>query len=61
MTLNNSQVKFILQHVQAIAIDINNGNVIVFTDQVFGQRAANLSCTQNDYLHQLRPVISITV
>ena len=51
MTLHHAQVKLVLQDAQTIAVGINNCDVVVFANQVFRQRSAHLSCTQNDNLH----------
>ncbi|CCK16203.1 hypothetical protein BN136_2213 [Cronobacter universalis NCTC 9529] len=51
MSLHNAQIKLILKYAKAIAVGIDNRNVVVFTHQVFRQRAAHLTGTQNDYLH----------
>ena len=59
MPLNHPEVEFVLQAAQALAVGVNDGDVVVFPDQVFRQRAADLSGAQNDNFHQLRPVISL--
>jgi hypothetical protein len=51
MALNNTQVEFILETAQTVAVRIHNCDVVIFTHQVFSQRAANLPRAQNDYLH----------
>ncbi|MNT30347.1 hypothetical protein D3C72_1661370 [compost metagenome] len=61
MSLNNAQIEFILQLAKAISIDVNDGDIVILTHEVFGQRSADLPSTQNDNLHRLRPVLNITL
>jgi hypothetical protein len=52
MPLNNTQVKLILQTAQAVTVGINQGNIVVLSDEVFRESSANLSGAQNNNLHQ---------
>jgi hypothetical protein len=53
------EVKFVLKTAQAVAIGIDQRNIVVLSDKVFRQRSADLSCAQNDNFHQSRLVISL--
>ncbi len=49
--LHNAKVKLVLQNAQPIAVGIHNGDIVVFTNEVFGQRSTNLTRAQNDNFH----------
>jgi hypothetical protein len=49
--LNNAQVEFILQAAQAVAIGIDQRNIVVLADEVFRQSSADLTGAQNNNLH----------
>jgi hypothetical protein len=49
--LYDTQVEFVLQLTQTIRISIYDGNVVVFTNQVFGECATDLTGAKNDYFH----------
>lgn len=53
MPLNHPQIEFILQLTQAAGIGIDDGDIVVFTHQVFRQRPANLTGTKNNYFHRV--------
>jgi acid phosphatase class B len=52
MALDYTQIELVLQNTQASLVGIDDGDIVVLTDQVFRQSAADLTGTQNDYLHR---------
>lgn len=49
--LDRAQIKLVLQLAQLVRIGIDDGDVIILTDQVFRQRSADLPRTKDDNFH----------
>ena len=58
MPLNHPEIKFILKTTKAVAIRVDQSNIVVLSDEIFRQSSADLSCAQYDNFHQSRLVIS---
>ena len=51
VALNDAEIELILQAAQTVAVGIDQGNIVVFANEIFRQRAAYLSGAKNNNLH----------
>ncbi|MNF82122.1 hypothetical protein D3C84_644200 [compost metagenome] len=55
-TLNRADVQPVTKVSQAFAIGVDHGDVVRFARQVFGQRTADLPCSEDDDFHPVTPL-----
>jgi len=55
-TLDRTDVQAVTEVAQAFAIGVDHGDVVRFTRQVFRQRTADLSCSEDDDFHPVTPL-----
>ena len=52
VAIHHPQVEFVLQFAQALAIGVDDGDVVVLAGEILSQGATHLTCAQNDDFHK---------